>query len=46
MRIVISLCFVVFLLSCEKQDPLEDILNEISSHRVLTDEEREEYPLG
>ena len=46
MRIVISLCFVVFLLSCEKQNPLEDILNEISSHRVLTDEEREEYPLG
>lgn len=46
MRILIALFFAVLLLSCEKQNPLEDILNEISSHRVLTDQEREEYPLG
>ncbi|MBO3699408.1 DUF885 family protein [Roseivirga sp. E12] len=46
MRLIIALCCLVLLFSCEKKQSLEAILEEVSSHEFLTEEEREQYPLG
>lgn len=46
MKKLLIFCLFCLLFSCQTENELEEILEEISAHEFLTPEEKEEYPLG
>lgn len=46
MKKLLTLCLICLLFSCQTENELETILEEISAHEFLTPKEKEEYPLG